>query len=591
MTLMPLHAGPLTAFFDIDTAFLRYVRWNNHEIVRAVFAAIRDHNWDTIPYSLEQLEIRTDEEAFQITFRATCRHESIQFFWQGRISGSPDGSIQFSFLGESENSFLRNRIGLCVLHPIVECSGLECTVGHSDGSRTEGVFPRWISPHQPFKQMRSISHPVGNQARAHIRFEGEVFEMEDQRNWSDASFKTYCTPLELPFPVRIEAGTKIQQSVTIELERLQTDKSVATVLLSTDAGKVCLRVNCQSRLRRPAIGFWLSDPAAHHHPAVVARLRQIGPEHLRVDVDLAESDWEPKLATAIELARQISAALEVALFTEQVGGLAWQRLAGMLQADGVNVARCLLFHPMHKTTPDELAEAACRSIMGLDSRIPLGVGSDAYFAEFNRGTPRATASKLVCFSINPQVHAFDNLSLRETLEALPALVQSAHRLSDARVVVSPVSLRPRFNPNATAASPSRAEQLDLAIDPRQATGFGAAWTAGALAALITQPELDSLTFYEASGPRGVLSSDGQDYPMTEVFERLLASSTLCAVDSSSPLDVRALGFVTAEGPFCLCLANLSASRQVVDIVADQSTQRREVTLEPESVYFLTLLPS
>ena len=33
-----------------------------------------------------------------------------------------------------------------------------------------------------------------------IRFEGEVFEMEDQRNWTDASFKTYAHHSPVPTP-------------------------------------------------------------------------------------------------------------------------------------------------------------------------------------------------------------------------------------------------------------------------------------------------------------------------------------------------------------------------------------------------------
>ena len=42
--------------------------------------------------------------------------------------------------------------------------------------------------------------------------------MEDQRNWTDASFKTYGTPLELPFPVEVVSGTKIVQTVTLTLD-------------------------------------------------------------------------------------------------------------------------------------------------------------------------------------------------------------------------------------------------------------------------------------------------------------------------------------------------------------------------------------
>ena len=48
-----------------------------------------------------------------------------------------------------------------------------------------------------------------------LRFGGELFEMEDQRNWTDASYKTYCTPLHLPYPVELAAGERVIQSVTL----------------------------------------------------------------------------------------------------------------------------------------------------------------------------------------------------------------------------------------------------------------------------------------------------------------------------------------------------------------------------------------
>jgi hypothetical protein len=58
------------------------------------------------------------------------------------------------------------------------------------GSWQEGVFPFFISPHQPFKKLQALSWSPSSGVQAKIRFEGEIFEMEDQRNWTDASFKT-----------------------------------------------------------------------------------------------------------------------------------------------------------------------------------------------------------------------------------------------------------------------------------------------------------------------------------------------------------------------------------------------------------------
>ena len=54
--------------------------------------------------------------------------------------------------------------------------------------------------------------------RFKVIMEGDTFETEDQRNWTDASFKTYCTPLGLPFPVEIKKGDVVEQSITIGLE-------------------------------------------------------------------------------------------------------------------------------------------------------------------------------------------------------------------------------------------------------------------------------------------------------------------------------------------------------------------------------------
>ena len=46
------------------------------------------------------------------------------------------------------------------------------------------------------------------------RMEGDAFEMEDQRNWIDASYKTYVRPLALPWPYTIATGRAVQRSAS-----------------------------------------------------------------------------------------------------------------------------------------------------------------------------------------------------------------------------------------------------------------------------------------------------------------------------------------------------------------------------------------
>ena len=51
-----------------------------------------------------------------------------------------------------------------------------------------------------------------------INFEGILFEMEDQRNWGDASYKIYSGSLLNPFPYLEKGGSNFSQTVKIDVE-------------------------------------------------------------------------------------------------------------------------------------------------------------------------------------------------------------------------------------------------------------------------------------------------------------------------------------------------------------------------------------
>ena len=120
--------------------------------------------------------------------------------------------------GAARSTFLRNRIGFCVLHPIRECAGARCRLALADGTTRDAAFPRLVAGRNPFVELVGLSHEVTPGVWADLRFEGDVFETEDQRNWIDGSFKTFCTPLRLPFPVEIASGTRVRQAVALTIE-------------------------------------------------------------------------------------------------------------------------------------------------------------------------------------------------------------------------------------------------------------------------------------------------------------------------------------------------------------------------------------
>jgi hypothetical protein len=208
-----LRAGLLSLLFEAGD--LRYVRLGDQEIIRRVYVAVRDHNWGTIAMRISDLKIDAGEDHFQITYSADHGERDIDFHWNATIQGTAEGRISFAMHGQARSTFMRNRIGFCVLHP-PEYAGVPCRIVQEFGEVVEKPFPQLIAPapkEDPFQEIREMSYRVSAGVWADLRFEGEIFETEDQRNWIDGSYKTFCTPLRLPFPVKIEAGTEVSQRV------------------------------------------------------------------------------------------------------------------------------------------------------------------------------------------------------------------------------------------------------------------------------------------------------------------------------------------------------------------------------------------
>ena len=192
--LIHVKCGALEFQFDPKLAFVRYIKWQGVEVVRGIYAAVRDQVWGTVAPRVSNVVVTTEADAFRLRFDVDCKQGDIDFAWNGVIEGAPR-ELRFEMQGDARSTFLRNRIGFCVLHPLAECAGKPCRVEKADGSTVNGAFPDFIAPHQPFKDMKLVSHAVMDGVMAEVRFSGDLFEMEDHRNWTDGNFKSYCTPL------------------------------------------------------------------------------------------------------------------------------------------------------------------------------------------------------------------------------------------------------------------------------------------------------------------------------------------------------------------------------------------------------------
>ncbi|WP_455383562.1 hypothetical protein, partial [Salinispira pacifica] len=466
-----LTAGPLTMeYADGD---IRTLRCGSVEIINRIYFALRDQNWGTVAGRISGFSIDQTEDGFLLKYHSDHREGDITFEWDAEIRGEKSGRLSFRSSGVCRSTFRRNRIGLCVLHPI-SAAGDRVQVGHSDGSVTDGELPRLISPFQPFKDIAAIRHFADEGIEALITFSGETFEMEDQRNWTDGTYKTYCTPLSLPFPVVVNAGDRVEQSVVIDIEKAEqvvvSSPRVEAVPAARDT-TATLTVdleNSQDRSRLPQIGLGYGQRREPLSPSTRDKLAAITPAFLHVELLPSAGSWQRRLASATADSRATGIPLAITLRLGTGAAAELDAVTKALRGDPAEVCCWTVLSENAPTTTKEHLALARRALRAVAGDTPIGGGTRAFFAELNRNRPALDLLDYVSYTINPQVHAFDNRSIVETIDGQRSSVESATALSGGKPVhVGGVTLRPQWNPNATAP-PSEPEPgtLPPEVDPR-----------------------------------------------------------------------------------------------------------------------------
>ncbi len=576
-----LRAGPLSLIYE--NGDLRYIRLGGHEIVRRIYVAVRDQNWGTVLPVFSNVEMTVGADSFRITYTATHRQGAINFIWHATITGDPDGTIQFTMDGVARSTFLRNRIGFCVLHPSTY-AGSVATVEHVDGTTESAPFPVYLvgaQPVEPFADMRAITYDVLPGMRAVLRMEGDSFEMEDQRNWTDASFKTFCTPLRLPYPVEVLAGTKIRQAVTLKLH------GEAAVHSQQETGDqrelsddLTFTFDWATSRKLPALGLGVAshdNPLSEHE---IMRLRALALSHVRVDLLLADVTYPARLRQATQQAQALDVPLEVALLCSADASDELHRLRAELERIRPTICRWLVFDATTYVTPESLARSAQSALQSYQPDACFAAGTYTDFIFLHRNAPSVQAIDLMNVAIHPQAHAFDNASLVETLAAQTVLVVSARQQVDGKPVsVSPITLKPRFNPYATGAPPPLApDALPPQVDVRQMSLLGAGWTLGSIK-YVAESGVVSATYYETTGWRGVMetaagsllphvfhSIPGGVFPLYHVLMDVgeCKDGEVLASRSSDPLRVDGFA-MRKDGRTRVLLANLRPETQRVHV--------------------------
>ncbi|MBA1291139.1 hypothetical protein [Pseudomonas japonica] len=208
-------------------------------------------------------------------------------------------------------------------------------------------------------------------------------------------------------------------------------------------------------------------------------------------------------------------------------------------------------------TPNQALLLARAALPG----VPIGAGVPTYFTELNRCRPAPGTFDYLTHATSPTVHAADDVSVMETLQALPDIVRSAQTLAAGqpyRITTSAIGAWRNPYGGQLTPNPDR-QRLTLSDrDPRQHGLLAAAWTVGHYAAMHRGGV--QATALWALNPPFAIADEGRYWPVFHVLRALAGGhgQRALALDCSGP-GAAAVGWLQQENNLArVCVANLTA---------------------------------
>lgn len=508
--LSPRECGSMT--FLVVEALTGSIGWGGVEVLRGIDYPIRDKDWGTLPTRTVRSERTSSGKFFR--WERDFTTEDISIAGRCEVVASLSGEMTLWLRMEIKRDLELCRTGFVLLHPIRGLAGKPMTVRRSTREALEERFPDLISASQPaigFVELRYVIDGVS----VIVDTSGQPFEMEDQRNWSDASYKSYAQTFGFPHAYKVNAGEVVEHRLILTVSgggvRPQSGAETPTLVFQ--------REPVPETFPELAIATDLAwGPAAL--PAPLASLRRVaridlrrgydlgflntsGPRKPPIDLELVIPDDPQELTQAIdELSSQL---MQLSVRPDHVFALPAAYLKSF-QPDGPWPA---------SARPSDAIAAARRAFPS----ARIGGGSLTNFTELNRRRPDPTEIDYLTHGSTAIVHASDDASVFQTLETLPDIFRSATQLAPGKAYrLGLISIGMRGNPYGAGLSPNpeRLRRTMCAEDPRAQSLFGAAWLVG-VATAAERGGTELLTLAGAGGPFAVTSATSSLTPAFHVL--------------------------------------------------------------------------
>jgi len=381
----------------------------------------------------------------------------------------------------------------------------------------------------------------------------------------------------------VKSGDRVRQSVTLSLTG-----NVRPILPVNVGRSPQLSISTTPVVALPPLGLCVASHGRALSGREMDRLKALRLSHLRVDLRLEDPNHPACLEQASADANALGCGLHVALSLCEHTDKLLPAFVQHLERIRPSVLLWIVLHENENPTSEKTVEQIRPALQKYAPTVLFATGTRDFFTEVNRVRLQPGAASSICYSNNPQVHAFDNTTMVENLAGQVYNVETARQFTPRPVVVSPITLRIRNNADAANEKPGALTELPSDVDPRQLSLFGAGWTLGSIAKLAATGFVHSLTYFETTGWRGLMETEtgsplpalfpsepGVVFPMYHVFADLaeFGAKQVYPTHSSHPLLAEGLTLFDANGRRRVLVANLTRDLQELKIKTGTCTAR------------------
>lgn len=520
---------------------IEHLAYSDRVLVPRVFFSVRDECWrtPTLPLSYE---LPAPQEPHDRSDKSEPGAQLNSVRFAGEVVGfplavtgtiAPRGScLVMSFTVESFGDATVARAGPCVLHEALDPGQLVQT--SIAGRDAQVAISDRIAARPIASGYTQLKLPVGADTMLVIAFDGACFEMEDQRNWADSTFKSYCPPLREPRPTVFKPGERADYSLTFSVdEPIRPLPRVARPAASVEALDLDRPIEARTVRRLPQIG--LTHPGGALPDDALERLASLHPAFVHVLVDLGDNRWVERLREDLSVARALC---PHAVATIDCPSDRHDRLAQFAEVAAGAVDTGFVFDAGSSITSDCLAEAGRRAFDACG--IQVGAGSRGHFANLNVAGRVPESAQVVAIPLASAAHDDDRRALTTSPASYPAIIDAARMLAGPRpLYIGPVGLATTFDAWSPPGNGLAVRTAWDGFHRRHATRFAAAWTIAALAGLAPLG-VERVCLAGTTGGRGVgfVDKDGfSPFPLLAALSALmeLGTATLKALPAGEPV--------------------------------------------------------